>query len=894
MRLLFGLLTYVSLCALLFRSAEALPDYSAYLNTSFLEVSSEVAFEAINYEDRFTGINNDYWDDYFQGGENGSGSQRALNDNGTNSGLNATGPVLEYYIYFQTIGTYTIYVRGYGKKTGSDSIHIGINDIPLTTSAGDGISGYPKSFTWLTQSGNPLADTTYTVSEVGVHKFSIWMREDGVVIDDIVVSQTSGLNNSQLNAIPYSILYSQANTPPVAVDDALNATEDGLDVQVNVVSNDTDADGDLLTVIGVTPGTYGSVVFNGGDVTYNLDDLNPTVDALNDGETLPDHFDYTVSDGNGGVDTGTVNVVISGLTDGPVNSPPIAGVDNLSVSEDGVVGQLNIIANDTDADGDSLFILSIQDGIYGSVQYGTEDIVYLLDDKLPAVNDLGDGQLLLEPIPYSVGDGNGGVGFGFVQVTIQGHTDVAPKTLYSQWIDQFYPAETDASIFGFYAEPDSDFINNLTEYAYELNPTVAGSGGLSLSGLSLIARGMPVVHIESTSGGPVTRVLWLKRINDVEAGLTYAPQFSSNLSTWFDSTDIPLWFDTDDVVDLVGVEYPSILPDFTVPNYFRVLVTIDTQNSAPEFDDVNYDLTRSVDAGQSITLDFDDEFFDSDGDLMTFKVQGLTGNSLGWMTWDPVGHTLSGTPAAIDAGVLDVVLTVDDGFSSPIPQFTYNIDVSALNSPPEFDDVNYDLAKTRNIGQSLVIDLDNEFFDIDGDPLTFVVQGLTGNTLAWLTWDSDDHTLIGIPGPADGGVLNITLRVDDGFSIPVPEFTYIITVDSNIPPTADEDGDGIFDAWELANGLDPSDPSDALLDGDGDRINNLQEFVLGTNPASNVSNDLDSIPDDWEIFNGLDTTPGQDDSQVDLEPDGLTNASEFALASDPNLRDHPEVELTLF
>lgn len=46
----------------------------------------------------------------------------------------------------------------------------------------------------------------------------------------------------------------------------------------------------------------------------------------------------------------------------------------------------------------------------------------------------------------------------------------------------------------------------------------------------------------------------------------------------------------------------------------------------------------------------------------------------------------------------------------------------------------------------------------------------------------------------------------------------------------DSDGDGMLDAWERANGLDPNDPSDASLDPDGDGQPNLAEFESGTLP----------------------------------------------------------------
>jgi hypothetical protein len=46
----------------------------------------------------------------------------------------------------------------------------------------------------------------------------------------------------------------------------------------------------------------------------------------------------------------------------------------------------------------------------------------------------------------------------------------------------------------------------------------------------------------------------------------------------------------------------------------------------------------------------------------------------------------------------------------------------------------------------------------------------------------------------------------------------------------DSDGDGIPDYWEIANGLNPFDPTDAQLDPDHDGLTNLEEYLFGTNP----------------------------------------------------------------
>lgn len=67
----------------------------------------------------------------------------------------------------------------------------------------------------------------------------------------------------------------------------------------------------------------------------------------------------------------------------------------------------------------------------------------------------------------------------------------------------------------------------------------------------------------------------------------------------------------------------------------------------------------------------------------------------------------------------------------------------------------------------------------------------------------------------------------------------------------DRDCDGLPDDWEAKYGLNPDDPADALLDGDGDGLTNLQEYALGTDPTR-ADTDGDGVSDGQEVADGSD------------------------------------------
>jgi VCBS repeat-containing protein len=109
----------------------------------------------------------------------------------------------------------------------------------------------------------------------------------------------------------------------VAQNDANAVTEDtALTASGNVLLGaGADTVGADANATPVTPAsvalTYGSLVLNAdGSYTYTLNNADPAVNALNNGQTLTDSYTYTLTDGDGSSTTAVLTITINGHTDG--------------------------------------------------------------------------------------------------------------------------------------------------------------------------------------------------------------------------------------------------------------------------------------------------------------------------------------------------------------------------------------------------------------------------------------------------------------------------------------------------------------------------------------------------------------------------------------------------
>src|SRR5690606_39371816 len=146
------------------------------------------------------------------------------------------------------------------------------------------------------------------------------------------------------------------NDAPVANDDSLTATEDTpiTYTAAQLLGNDTDVDGDTLSIASVTSGTGGTAVLNAaGPVSFP---------ARANSNGVAD-FTYTVTDGSLTSNTATVTVNVAA-----VNDAPVANDDTLSATEDTPITYTaaQVLGNDTDVDGDTLSIASVTSGTGGT------------------------------------------------------------------------------------------------------------------------------------------------------------------------------------------------------------------------------------------------------------------------------------------------------------------------------------------------------------------------------------------------------------------------------------------------------------------------------------------------------------------------------------------------
>ncbi len=252
---------------------------------------------------------------------------------------------------------------------------------------------------------------------------------------------------------------------PSAQDDTATTLED-TPVTIDVLANDTDPNGDPLTIVSASS-PDGDVVINAdGTITF-------TPNENFNGEAT---ITYTVTDPDGNESTASVTVDVESVNDGPV-----AVQDDYSADEDAVAVLGNVLSNDSDPDGATLTVAEVNGSPAGVGQPVAADnggLVTIAPDGTVTFDPNGEfdelrpGESAATTLTYTVTDADGATATETVTITIDGIND-DPNAK-----DNAYVVNADES----FGDIDGNVLNDRTGRGRDNDPegtklTVVAVGG---------------------------------------------------------------------------------------------------------------------------------------------------------------------------------------------------------------------------------------------------------------------------------------------------------------------------------------------------------------------------------------------------------------------------------
>jgi hypothetical protein len=132
------------------------------------------------------------------------------------------------------------------------------------------------------------------------------------------------------NSARVDITVNPVNDAPIANNDS-DSTVKNNPINIDVLANDTDPEGDILTIISTTQGSNGNVSTDGATVTYT-----PDTDFVGE-----DNFDYTIDDGYGVTSFATVTITVvepSITITNPADNSTVTGKITITAIVSGLTG----------------------------------------------------------------------------------------------------------------------------------------------------------------------------------------------------------------------------------------------------------------------------------------------------------------------------------------------------------------------------------------------------------------------------------------------------------------------------------------------------------------------------------------------------------------------------
>jgi CshA-type fibril repeat protein len=925
------------------------------------------------------------------GGQTYSPGQTANIANVGSLQLNADGsytftPAANYNGAFSAV-TYTINDGNGGTATANLAINItAVNDAPVASNDTDTTpQGTAKSGDILTGAdtdvdGNSLTLTQFTIGGVtypagttasipgvgtlvinadGTYTFTPIATYVGAVP---TVTYTLSDGNGGTSNGTFILTVTDVPEPPVATDDIKSAGKNTV-VTGNLVGNDSDPESNTLTIAsysinGVTgPFTLGSTITipNVGTMRVNSDGSYVFTPLPIYSGSVP-VLTYTVSDGNGGTDTGALSITVI-----DTNTPPIATNDPVAATED-TPRSGNVLSNDSDPNGDALTVVSF---VVGSTTYPAGATATI--PNVGTITLAANGAFTFTPftnyngtvpaINYTITDGLGGVATAALNITVAAVNDdpiavnddnisgpedspITGNVLANDsdpdgtpiTVSQFsvggttYPAGTTATISGkgslvinadgsFTFTPLANYfgpVPTITYTALDVNgATATATLGLTVSPVNdppVVVNDAITVPEGTTGTGNV-----LTNDADLESGTLAVTQFTINGTIYTPGSIVSLpnvgtiVLNADGTYSFTGVpNYSGAVPviSYTATDGTGGLstgtltVSIQNVNDAPVVVSETVITPEDTPAtGNVLTNDTDPEA--TALSITQFLVGGVSYNAgqtasisgVGTITISSSGAYLFTPVANYFGNVPPVIYTVSDGQATTPGSLTISV-TSVNDAPVAVNDTKVGEVNANVAGNVLTNDTDVENGTLS--VVDFVINGTTypaGQTstipnVGTVTINADG-TFTFVPALNYAGTLPvITYNINDGTG-GTASATLALSV------TFDTDGDGIPDSVEKGPGIAPDTDGDGIpdykdLDSDNDGILDNVENTACVPAVMPCDIDGDGIPNYLDLDSDGDgisdvIEAGGTDGNADGKVDGAVDAQGIPVAANGGL-----------
>ena len=626
--------------------------------------------------------------------------------------------------------------------------------------------------------GPPAAQGTVVLNGDGSFTFTPATNFNGAAT--FTYRATDGALSS--NVATVTIAVSPVNDPPVAVGDTVTTPEDTA-VVIAAAANDTDVDGNTLSVSAVGLAGHGSATVittgpNAGRIWY--------VPVLN--YNGPDSFSYTVSDGNGGTAVGTVSVTVT-----PVNDPPVAVGDTATTPEDAAV-VIAAAANDTDVDGNPL---TVKDA--GLPGHGTATVIATGPDAgkisyVPASNYNGP-----DSFSYTVTDGTL-TATGTVSVSVTPVNDapvaaddpgystnedtvltVAAKGVLKNDTDVDGSGMAAVLVAGPSAAQGTVVLNG--DGSFTFTPTTNFNGAATFTyratdgALSSNVATVTIAVSPVNDGPVVTNPGPQTTLENVPVSLQVVATDADGDPRAFAATGLPAG------LGISGSGLISGTVSFDAASSYNVTVTVTDGQTGSTPVSFTWNITNVnrapvvTNPGPQTTLEnapvsLQVVATDADGNPLAFAATGLPAG-LGISS----SGLISGTVSFDAASSYNVTVTVTDGQTGSTPvSFTWSI--TNVNRPPVVTNPG-----PQTTLENAPVSLQVVATDADGNPRTFAATGLPAGLGI-----SSSGLISGTVSFDAASSYNVTVTVTDGQTGSTPvSFTWSIT-NVNRPPVVTNPG----------------------------------------------------------------------------------------------------------